>query len=77
MIMNPEELIDSRAYDAPLALWHNMIVQSTHHDGADPMPTELKDFADRLVFDVLFGSTKIEQATIAPDATHWLTTNWN
>ena len=39
--MDPEELIDPQPNDdAPLALWHNRIVLSVHHDGADAMPTE-------------------------------------
>ena len=55
--MDPTELIDSRANDAPLAVWRNKIVLGVHHDGAGAMPREWKIVTDRLVLEILFGLT--------------------
>lgn len=56
--MDPAELIDPRPNDdAPLALWHNRLVLSVHHDGVGAMPTEWKTMTGRLVHGLLFNLT--------------------
>jgi hypothetical protein len=54
--MDAAELIDPRpSDDAPLAFWHDRLVLSVHHDGADAMTAESKIITDGLVHRILFG----------------------
>ena len=54
--MDAAELIDPRSNDdAPLAVWHDRLVLSVHHDGAGAMPTESKMMTGRLALAIIFG----------------------
>ena len=63
--MDAAELIDPRLNDdAPLAVWHDRLVLSVHHDGAGAMPVESKIMTDRLALAIIFGLPAIPPRTI-------------
>jgi hypothetical protein len=74
--MDASELIDPRPNDdAPLAFWHDRLILSVHHDGADEMSPESKLTTGRLVHAIIFCLPAIPPPTITPDAECWLAHN--
>jgi hypothetical protein len=51
-----EELIDYRQSEPPVALWHNMIVLSVHHDQAGTIPAACKDLSESLLCNIIYGN---------------------
>ena len=71
--MDAAELIDPRTNDdAPLAVWHDRLVLSVHHDGADAMPAESKIMTGRLVQAILFRLPAIPPPAMPAEADCWL-----
>ena len=70
--MDAAELIDPRPNDdAPLAFWHDRLILSVHHDGADAMSTESKIMTGRLVHAIIFRLPAVPPRTITTDAECW------